>query len=563
MTADFLENILRPDLRGLAAYSSARSEGAGAVSIAIDANESPWPPLGVFAGACQANRYPEGQPEDLRARLAALYGVTAAQILMGRGSDEAIDLLLRLTCRAGVDQVIVCPPTFGMYEVYARIQGAEVVAVPLDQTAGWALDVPRVLAACTERTKLIFIPSPNAPMGHLMARESLRDLCRARAGQSLIVVDEAYVEFTDHPEGVIADLADYPNLVVLRTLSKAFALAGERLGCALAHPDLIAALRKVQAPYPLPQSVVRVVTEALSPNGLIAQRARIKILVAERERMARFLPQSPFVKQVFSSVGNFLLILTTDSSLVMDRLASYGIRARRRDADIKNAVRLSVGSPEENNAVLAALDVVVPCAELGCSPRLFSVIRATKETKIEVTVDLDKPSFCEVRTGIGFFDHMMAQIAQHGGFGLACVCEGDLHIDQHHSIEDCALALGEALKGALGDKRGIGRYGFTTPLDEALADVAIDLSGRPYAVFEGVFQVDTIGEMDVEMVPHFFRSLASTLGAAIHVHVKGGNAHHMVEACFKALGRALRQALRREADEVCGAGGVPSTKGVL
>lgn len=323
----------------------------------------------------------------------------------------------------------------------------------------------------------------------------------------------------------------------------------------------------MQAPYPIPQSVVRVVEEALSPNGLLAQRERIKIIKAERERMARFLPQSPFVKHVFSSVGNFLLVATTDGKIFMDRLLRYGIRARSRETDMPNAVRLSIGSPEENNAVLAALDIVLPQTEKATSPRLFSVTRATKETKIAVTVDLDSPSFCEIKTGIGFFDHMMAQIAQHGGFGLACVCEGDLHTDQHHSIEDCALALGAALKGALGDKRGIARYGFTTPLDEALAEVVIDLSGRPYAVFEGSFQVDSVGEMDIEMVPHFFRSLASTLEAAIHVHVKGSNAHHMVEACFKALGRALRQAFRREGLGVAQQGRegaeIPSTKGVL
>ena len=160
-------------------------------------------------------------------------------------------------------------------------------------------------------------------------------------------------------------------------------------------------------------------------------------------------------------------------------------------------------------------------------------------------------------TGIGFFDHMLEQLAKHGGFALDLSCLGDLHIDEHHTVEDCALALGEALKKALGDKRGIGRYGFLLPMDEARAQVAIDLSGRAYAVFEGQFGREQVGALPSELVPHFFRSLADSLGAAIHVTVKGENTHHMIEACFKAVGRALRQALRREGSDL------PSTKGVL
>ena len=172
-------------------------------------------------------------------------------------------------------------------------------------------------------------------------------------------------------------------------------------------------------------------------------------------------------------------------------------------------------------------------------------------------MNLDNPSFVNVDTGIGFFDHMLAQLATHGGFGMELHCKGDLVIDQHHSIEDCALALGEALKGALGDKKGIARFGFNAPLDEALAQVTIDLSGRPYAEFNGVLPAPTIGGMSSEMVPHFFHSLANSMAAAIHITVKGENAHHMTEASFKATGRALRQAFRREGDAL------PSTKGVL
>ena len=189
--------------------------------------------------------------------------------------------------------------------------------------------------------------------------------------------------------------------------------------------------------------------------------------------------------------------------------------------------------------------------------REASITRRTKETDIQVKVQLDRETPIEVSTGLGFFDHMLEQIAKHGGFALQLTCRGDLHIDEHHTVEDCALALGQALKTALGDKRGIHRYGFLLPMDEALAQVAIDLSGRAYFVFEGQFGRDQVGQLPTELVPHFFRSLADTLGAAINLKVSGENTHHMIEACFKGVGRALRQAVRITDREL------PSTKGIL
>ncbi len=191
------------------------------------------------------------------------------------------------------------------------------------------------------------------------------------------------------------------------------------------------------------------------------------------------------------------------------------------------------------------------------APRTATVERATSETRIRVSVDLDRESRAEVASGIGFFDHMLEQIGRHGGFYLSLVCAGDTHIDEHHSVEDSALALGEALRQALGDKRGISRYGFTLPMDETLAEAVLDLSGRAHFVFDGVFPRTTLGELSTEMVPHFFRSLCDALGANLHLKVRGENTHHMVEACFKVFARALRQAIRREG------GGVPSTKGSL
>jgi imidazoleglycerol-phosphate dehydratase/histidinol-phosphatase len=185
------------------------------------------------------------------------------------------------------------------------------------------------------------------------------------------------------------------------------------------------------------------------------------------------------------------------------------------------------------------------------------VERRTRETNIEVQVGLDATTPIQVATGIGFFDHMLEQLAKHGGFALELTCKGDLQIDEHHTVEDCALALGEALRRALGAKVGIARYGFLLPMDEAEAKVAIDLSGRAFARFEGRFGREQVGGLPTELVPHFFHSLAESLGAAVHVSVAGENSHHMIEACFKGVGRALRQAFRLESNEL------PTTKGLL
>jgi len=263
-----------------------------------------------------------------------------------------------------------------------------------------------------------------------------------------------------------------------------------------------------------------------------------------------------FLEAIFASQG-----VEFDSTPVAEWLSSAGIdrEASRviggREADFDLAARLGVARLRLTGDGATTWPEIA--ARLRRPDRVAHVTRKTKETDIAVTVNLDRETPVAIATGIGFFDHMLEQVARHGGFSLELACRGDLEVDEHHTVEDCALALGQALREALGDKRGIGRYGFVLPMDEALAQVAIDLSGRSYAVFTGHFGRDAVGGLPTELVPHFFRSLADSLGAAIHVEVRGENTHHMIEACFKGVGRALRRAFRVRGTEL------PSSKGVL
>lgn len=238
----------------------------------------------------------------------------------------------------------------------------------------------------------------------------------------------------------------------------------------------------------------------------------------------------------------------------IDLTASAVIGDRSTDAELAERIGVSSYMIALDDADKSWANVVT---ELCYSDRRATVIRKTNETSIAIAVNLDREGPISVSTGIGFYDHMLEQIAKHGGFALDIACEGDLEIDDHHTVEDTALCLGSALREALGNKLGIGRYGFVVPMDESEARVSIDLSGRARYLFEGAFPTERVGEMATEMVQHFFQSLSDSLGAALHIQVSGENSHHMVEACFKAVGRALRQAIARDGVSM------PSTKGTL
>ncbi len=243
-----------------------------------------------------------------------------------------------------------------------------------------------------------------------------------------------------------------------------------------------------------------------------------------------------------------------DRSIDLERSAMVG----DRETDLQFAVNMGIrGFQLKTGQFGGGWDWAGIAHELADAPRRSVVRRDTKETKIKVEIDLDRVADPVISTGLPFYDHMLEQIGKHGGFSLKIETQGDLHIDEHHTIEDTALALGQALREALGDKRGIGRYGFVLPMDETRASAALDFSGRPYLVYEAEFKRERVGDMPTELVPHFFRSLCDAAGLNLHITVQGDNDHHKIEASFKVLARALRQAIRREGAEL------PSTKGAL
>jgi histidinol-phosphate aminotransferase len=322
----------------------------------LNANESPLP--SIIDGGRSLHRYPEPQPTALRERMARLYAVRTEQLMVTRGSDEGIDLLVRAFCRAGRDAVLISSPCFGMYAVAARVQNAPLVDVPLLEGCGqWALDLPRLLASIDEQNvRVVFLCSPANPTGQALSFEQIRALAEALAGRAVLVVDEAYGEFSSVASA--SGLLDaFPGLVVLRTLSKAHALAGARVGAVLADPAVIAVLRNLAAPYPVPAPSAALALAALAEDAVEESARRCQATICERQVLARNLTDIAGVRRVYPSEGNFLLVRFDDAQQAYQRLLAAGVVVRdmRVTPRLRDALRITVGSAEDNRALLAAL----------------------------------------------------------------------------------------------------------------------------------------------------------------------------------------------------------------
>lgn len=346
-------DLARRELVAMTGYRSARLE-AGHAQIMLNANECPWP---LLDDGLALNRYPDPQPQDLLEKVAALHGVKAHQVLIGRGSDEAIDLLTRAFCRAGEDAILICPPTFGMYAVCAAVQGARVIEVPLDAARNFTLDTYRVIGrALTEEAKIVYLCSPNNPTGAVVSRADLLAVIEALAGHAVVVIDEAYLEFAG-VRSLSSELARFEHLAILKTFSKAWGMAGARLGVLLANPEVIALLRKLMAPYPLPNSSICALRDALTAPAQQLMQQRVALVVNERVRLAAALAASAEVIEVLPSDANFLAFRAVDAAGLLQHLAQSGILLRdaRKYLGLRDALRISVGTPDENDAVIAAI----------------------------------------------------------------------------------------------------------------------------------------------------------------------------------------------------------------
>ncbi|WP_133498538.1 histidinol-phosphate transaminase [Cognatilysobacter terrigena] len=347
-------DLIRADLRDFAGYRSARSDRLVG-DVWLNANEAAWPNAADDGGV---RRYPDPQPETLRTRLAALYDCRPEQLLAGRGSDEAIDLLVRAFCTPGQGAIVITSPTFGMYAVSAKLHGARVVDVPLvDDGRAFRCDIDAVAdAALASNATLVFLCSPGNPTGDIVPLDAVRTLAERLDGRAIVVVDEAYQEFASAPSAITLQ-AERSNIVVLRTLSKAHALAGVRLGVAIGDADLIAVLRRCQAPYPLPAPCVTLVERALADEPLATTRARVTASVRERERLAEALREAPGMRCVYPSSSNFVLARFDDAQSAFDALLAAGVVVRdvRAQPGLGDALRITVGRPDENDRVIAAL----------------------------------------------------------------------------------------------------------------------------------------------------------------------------------------------------------------
>lgn len=359
-----IENLARQNVRELTPYQSARRLG-GKGDVWLNANEYPLAP--TFELTAQTfNRYPECQPALVIERYADYAGVQKQQVLVSRGADEGIELLIRAFCEPGQDAILFCPPTYGMYAVSAETFGVERRTVAARDD--WQLDLPAI-ADSLDNVKLVYVCSPNNPTGNLIDPDDLRALLEMTKGKAIVAVDEAYIEFCPQAS-VVSWLNDYPHLAILRTLSKAFALAGLRCGFTLANPELIALLLKVIAPYPLSTPVADIAAQALSVEGLRMMRQRVGEIATNRSWLQQALADCACVEQVFASDSNYLLVRFSASSNVFKTLWDQGIilRDQNKQPGLSGCLRITIGTRDECQRVIDALNTLPGATETRQEP---------------------------------------------------------------------------------------------------------------------------------------------------------------------------------------------------
>ena len=554
-----IESLVRPNIRAMVPYSTARDEFKGVAEVFMDANESPFDN--------GYNRYPDPSQARLKRRIAEIKGVDVQNIFVGNGSDEAIDLCFRIFCNPGLDNAIAIAPSYGMYSTCAAVNDVEMREVLLNDD--FSLPVERLLDAADNNSKLLFICSPNNPTGNVFPREEIERILQEFDG--MVVLDEAYIDFADEP-GMLRSLENWPNLIILQTLSKAWGMAGLRAGLAFASNYVMRLFAQVKYPYNINVATLSAV-EKLLKAGV---DDRVKLIKEQRAFMEQKLSGMECVWRVYPSQANFLLVQVDNAADLYNYLLGEGIivRDRSRMPLCDNTLRITIGTPQENVRLLRAIaeyDIKRygsraeggPLAERELlreyESRSARVIRTTNETSVSVSVDLDNSGTGGISTGLSFLDHMLMQIVHHGGIMLTINASGDLEVDEHHTMEDVAITLGQALSKALGEKRGIERYGFALPMDESDAIVLLDFGGRIDFKWEVTFYGERVGDVPTQMFRHFFQSLCSAMNCNLHVSARGENDHHIAEAIFKAFARALKAAVRREPFNY----EIPSSKGLL
>ncbi|MHC1779964.1 MAG: histidinol-phosphate transaminase [Bacteroidales bacterium] len=535
-----IDSLVRKNIRGLAPYSTARDESDIKCAIFLDANELPY--------STGYNRYPDPHQRELKRSFAAIAGnnITEKNIFAGNGSDEAIDLIIRIFCNPGVDNVVSIAPTYGMYKVCASLNDVEFRESQLERN--FSFNSKSLLQKCDNNTKIIFICSPNNPTGNLLDKNEIQNVLDNFKG--IVVVDEAYIDFSGD-EGFIPYIDRFPNLVVLRTMSKSKGMAAIRVGFAVTSELIAGYMAKVKYPYNVNRISQELAVKALKERV----GDSVSSIKADRERLTEELKGISGVKEIYKSDSNFILVKFEDSASVYKRLLEAGIVTRERGSvpGCEDTLRITVGKPLENSLLLTILK--------GAPERetynVIELARITKETSVSLRIYPDGCQDTSVTTGVGFLDHMLDQIKVHGGISFDLEAKGDLNVDPHHTIEDVAIVLGEGLGKLVSLKKGYNRYGFVLPMDESRAEVLIDLGGRGAFVWDVNFKGEKIGDFPSEMFRHMFSTLSSSGKFTLHISASGDNDHHIAEAIFKAFARALRIALSNSPDEYV----VPSSKG--